>query len=367
MKWQTSDENWETIKSFLPEEWEEKGKELGALRRQRKVRADELLRVLLIHLADGCSLKEAVARAEQGGISKISSVALFKRLRNSSDWFRWMATKLLEKRGVGSKQPDWLSGYKTKSIDASVVSEPGSTGTDWRLHYSLDIFNLSCDHFVVTRPDVGESFTNYDVNKDDLFIGDRMYGTMKGLWHVKKGGGYFLVRLRHKVFSLRLRDSEKEFKLLAHLKKLKTGEVTEWEVDGWAKGYSAMAIRICAIRKSEESAKAAMKRAQSEMKKKQIIIDPEALEMQRYVVLATNLPEEKVSAAQAAYLYRMRWQIEIAFKRLKSIIGLGHLPKVDIESARAWLHGKMFVALLVQAIVDEGRFFSPWGYPLEGI
>ena len=367
MRWQTGDENWEAIKSFLPIEWEEKGKELGALRRQRKVGADELLRVLLIHLADGCSLKEAVARAEQGGISKISSVALFKRLRNSSDWFRWMAAELLKRRGVVSKQPDWLSGYKTKSIDASVVSEPGSTGTDWRLHYSLDIFSLSCDHFIVTRPEVGESFTNYYVNPDDLFIGDRMYGTMKGLWHMNKGGGYFLVRLRHKAFSLRLRGAEKEFKLLAHLKKVKLGEVKEWDVDGWAKGYSPMAIRICAVRKSEEAAKAAMKRAQAEMKKKQATIDAETLEIQRYVILATNLPSEKVSAEHAANLYRMRWQIEIAFKRLKSIIGLGHLPKVDIESARAWLHGKMFVALLVQAIVDEGRFFSPWGYPLREI
>ena len=65
----------------------------------------------------------------------------------------------------------------------------------------------------------------------------------------------------------------------------------------------------------------------------------------------------KVTAGQALELYRIRWQIEIAFKRLKSIMGLGHLPKKDEESLRAWLHGKLFAALLAQAIVDEGAFF----------
>ena len=90
----------------------------------------------------------------------------------------------------------------------------------------------------------------------------------------------------------------------------------------------------------------------------------ETIGLHRYVILITSLPED-VTASQALELYRIRWQIEIAFKRLKSIMGLGHLPKKDVESARAWLHGKLFVALLAQAIVDEGAFFSPWGYPMR--
>jgi hypothetical protein len=47
-------------------------------------------------------------------------------------------------------------------------------------------------------------------------------------------------------------------------------------------------------------------------------------------------------------------------------MGLGHLPKTDPVSAQAWLHGKVFVALLTQAMVDEGRTFSPWGYEVGG-
>ena len=61
----------------------------------------------------------------------------------------------------------------------------------------------------------------------------------------------------------------------------------------------------------------------------------------------------------------MRWQIELAFKRMKSIMGLGHLPKFSEASARAWIHGKLLVALLIERLLDVAEHFSPWGYRLD--
>jgi len=60
-----------------------------------------------------------------------------------------------------------------------------------------------------------------------------------------------------------------------------------------------------------------------------------------------------------------RWQIELVFKRLKSLMGLGHLRKTDVEGARAWLHGKLLVAFMLEAMLRAGETFSPWGYPLR--
>jgi hypothetical protein len=62
--------------------------------------------------------------------------------------------------------------------------------------------------------------------------------------------------------------------------------------------------------------------------------------------------------------YRCRWQIELCFKRMKSILGLGALPKKRPDSCRAWLHGKLLVALLLERLLDEAEHFSPWGYEL---
>ena len=78
-----------------------------------------------------------------------------------------------------------------------------------------------------------------------------------------------------------------------------------------------------------------------------------------------EIGDETFSAAAVMELYRQRWQIELAIKRLKSLLGLGHLPKKDPPSARAWLHGKLFVSLLVERVVEAANTFSPWGYELE--
>jgi hypothetical protein len=359
------DDDWSTLRRFLPAGWAEQAKRLGALRRQRKVAsAEQLLRVLLIHLVDGCSLRETVVRARAGGLAKITDVALLKRLRAASEWLRWMAVQLLARRGCGVERPDWLSGFRVRSVDATVICEPGSTGTDWRLHYSLELFALKSDHFQLTRPDVGESFANFPVAPGDLLIGDRAYGTLNGLEHVKGNGGDFIVRLRNGAFPLYVPGADRRIDLLTRLRRLRIGEIREWAAEARGPEHKPMLLRICAVKKSREAAEAAIKRARQKASDKQQPVTPQTLEWQRYVVLATAVDSERLSAEQVVQCYRIRWQSEIAFKRLKSIMGLGHLPKVDVESARAWLHGKLLAALLVQTIVDEGRLFSPWGYPL---
>ena len=72
----------------------------------------------------------------------------------------------------------------------------------------------------------------------------------------------------------------------------------------------------------------------------------------------TTLPEKLVKPSVVLEIYRGRWQIELVFKRLKSIIGLGHLPKQDPVGAKAWIHGKLFAAFLIEALISAGeRFF----------
>jgi IS4 transposase len=63
------------------------------------------------------------------------------------------------------------------------------------------------------------------------------------------------------------------------------------------------------------------------------------------VLVLTNLEPEGWSAAQVRELYRCRWQIERAFKRLKSLLQRGQLPKQDPASGRAWLQLKLLLAL----------------------
>ena len=92
---------------------------------------------------------------------------------------------------------------------------------------------------------------------------------------------------------------------------------------------------------------------------------PETLESAKYIFVFTTAPREELSGAQALEMYRGRWQIELVFKRLKSILGLGHLRKTDPEASKAWLQGKLLVAFLVEALIRCGESFFPWGWRLD--
>ena len=357
-------ENWQCLQRFLPEGWEDMARELGAWRRTpRSIPSTEaLLRLLLIYLADGCSLRESVVRAKKGGIASVSDVALLKRLRSASEWLRWMAVSMLRRHADDASPPSWLNQYRVRAVDASVVCEPGPTGTNWRVHYSFNLFRLECDEFYLTDPRGGETFTRFQISPGDLMLGDRAYGHLKGFRHVVDNEGHFLTRLKNKAFTLC--DTSGNTRSLTQLvSPLNIGEIGDWHLLGKAKGQEDFPLRVCAIRLSKEAAEQNIRRAKKELSKKQRLLDPDTLALHRFVILATSLTET-ISANQILELYRARWQVELAFKRLKSIMGLGHLPNTDEESAKAWLHGKLLVSCLAQAIVDEGRFFSPWGYPL---
>jgi hypothetical protein len=356
------EDDWSVLVTLFPEGWQAKAHELGAIQRRRKfLNAETLLRTLLIHLADGCSLRETVVRAKYGELVSISDVALLKRLKASGEWLRWMAESLM--RHWVEKQPASILGtdLRVRLIDASTIQEPGSTGSTWRLHYSIRLPSLQCDDLLVTDTEVGETFKHFQVQPKDLLIGDRGLAHRPGIAHVVQGGGQVLVRtnLTHLPF---MDPNRLPFPLLPHLRKLKKTQFGDWDVVV-IHGENLISGRICALKKSKEAAERAKQRARKESAKKGHAIQPETLEAAEYIFVFTTL-DRTYPPEFILELYRGRWQIELVFKRLKSIIGLGHLKKTDIDGAKAWIHGKLLVAFLIEALIAAGERFFPWGYAI---
>jgi hypothetical protein len=151
--------------------------------------------------------------------------------------------------------------------------------------------------------------------------------------------------------------------LLPRLRTLsKVGQFGEWRVVLHGQ-RSAFAGRLCAVRKSDSAIQQAHRRLQRKPSKKQMITRPGTLEFAKYVIVFTTRPSG--STADVLRLYRMCWQIELVFKRLKSLAQLGHVPKHDDRSSRAWLYGKLLVTLLAQKLICIGRDISPSGYPFS--
>ena len=75
--------------------------------------------------------------------------------------------------------------------------------------------------------------------------------------------------------------------------------------------------------------------------------------------VATSLPET-FTAEDILGIYRLRWQVEMVFKRYKSIPGAGSVPVKTKEAAEAWINGKMMPALLIEKFIGSVDF-SPSG------
>ena len=354
------DEDWELVKRLLPEQWEQKARELGAFRRGREIGdPSALLRVMLIHLAQGCGLRETAVRAEQGGLASVSDVAILKRLKGCGAWFEWMAGALRQKWlpdfPVGAA---WF-GRRIRLVDGSMVSEPGETGSQWRLHYSIGLPALNCEEVIITTPKEGETLKRFEVREGDLFIGDRGYAHPGGIAHVVTGKADVIIRTN--LVTLPLYDAQGiRLQVLSRLRGLSVGEYGDWPVQvksgkQWIEG------RLCAIKKGVAAAQKARARVMRESQRNGTQMQPETLEAADYVFVFTTLAAA-CSACSVMELYRARWQIELAFKRLKSLVQLGHLKKHDEIAARAWLQGKLLVAFLVDALLVTAERISPWGY-----
>jgi hypothetical protein len=366
MKTNVLNDDWDILKTFLPSGWEDKARELGALVRKRKIdSAETLLRVLLIHLADGKSLRTTAAYAHEAGLCDLNDVALLHRLRSAEEWFHWMVTELFQSLSSRPLPSKLFQTYRIRLVDGSSISEPGSTGTDWRLHYSLLLSNLRCDSLTITPTTTGEAFQRYAVTPGDVFIGDRGYCQRKGIVYVLQHHGHVLVRFHSTNLPL-FRRSGTPFVVLEHLRGLDTGHIGDWDV--WFKHPESGDLvkgRLCSLRKSQEAAEKAKKQLRQTASRKGRTLRPETLEHAEYITMFTTTTRHVFTGMLLMSLYRGRWQVELVFKRLKGILGVGHLPKYHPESCVAWLYGKMIVALLVERLYHEAERFSPWGYSIN--
>jgi hypothetical protein len=352
-------DDWELLVRWLPPGWEEAARTSGALRRTRAFKdAATLLRCLLMHLGEGCSLAETAARAATLGWTNVSGVALFKRLRASEQWLRQLAEGLWRQ-----SRPVLTTGRRVRAVDATVVCEAGQTGSVWRVHYSIDLSNLQCDFLELTTPKGGERLTRFSVAPGELIMGDRMYGRPTGVGYVCGGGADLLVRINLKNMPLFTAGGQR-LNVLAKLRSLKVKQPREWAVTVRTP-VGMIAGRFVALKSSASERMRVRRRLKKRAQRKQCVISKESMEAAGYVMIWTSLPPDDFPTAKVLEYYRLRWQIELAFKRMKSLLGLGQLPKRSDASSRAWLHGKLLVALLIERLIADAESFSPWGYRLE--
>jgi hypothetical protein len=358
-------EEWGVVTRFLPEDWRELARSTGALKRARQVRsADVLLRLAFLYAASGLSLQQAAARASAAGLTRISGVALMKRMRSAGPWLRVLAEQLFTQSACLPPLGAIMGERRLRIVDATHVRVAGSSGTDWRLHYVLRLPTLTCDFAEVTDAKGGETYARVPVQPGDVVLGDRGYCHRGGVAHVLDHGGDVVVRLNSSNFPL-LNAEGKPFDLLNTMRSL-VGHVPQaWPVRFEANGRE-YEVRLCAVRKSASAAQLSKERLLKAARKKGKTLQEKTLELAEYIFVLTTPGLDGLTAEEVLELYRARWQVELGFKRLKSLFDAGSAPNRDPEAVRSWIYAKLLAVLLIERLGEASQLFSPWGFPFGG-
>jgi hypothetical protein len=339
------------------EELEATAKASGALRRRREIKsAADLLRVALAYGSCGMSLRAVAAWAATQGLGELSDVAVLKRLRASAVWLQGIVVRLL----AGRLDRRALVGRVIRLVDGTTVSQPGSDRADWRLHCSYDPRIGKTVDWELTTVREGEHLRRVKVTAGDIWLGDRNYAKGEGLYHVVQGGADFVVRASWNSLSLYTARGE-PFDLAGRLERLGKATRADWRAVAHTPAGNTVSLRIVVRRKPPEAIEREIKRitekaARRGRTRRSGKPDRRSLVAAQFTILVTSLDEP---AKQIFDLYSQRWQIEIAFKRLKSQLHLDRLPAKDPDLARTWLLANIIAALLVEDYASQALDFPP--------
>ncbi len=349
--------DWSLLQTFLPAGWEDEARTSGAFQRVRRVASPSaLLRLMLVLCGVGLSYQRTAEVAAVGGVGELSKVSLWHRVHRCGAWLEWLVEGLL----AACVARPAASGYRPKAVDGSVVAGPKAK-VQVRLHFVLDLLCLRPSQVRVTSLKQAEGLGCLTVEPGDLWIGDRGFATVKNVAAAQAAGGEVLFRLGRRTLRLYGADGQGLDPLA--LCRQAEGYEPRW-CSAWCETPAGgrTAGRLVVLRLSPTVAAGAQRKLRRTGQLKQRQLAPETVEMAGYLCVFTTA--ERLSASEVLDWYRARWQVELAFKRLKSLLGAGELRAVSEERARLWLLGKMVYALLLHACLDQAGAFSPWGYPV---
>jgi len=354
------DGGWDQLLSRLGslEELEASAKASGALVRRREIKsAGDLLRLALAYGPCGMSLRAVAAWAHTMRLCELSDVAALKRLRGSAGWLQQIVGVLLARRLSCQAV---AKGRIVRLVDGTTISERGSDRSDWRLHYSYDPRSGRTVDCELTTAGVGEHLRRVKVAAGDIWLGDRNYAKGEGLHHVVQAGADFVVRISWNSLSLRTGKGQ-PFDLAERLKRLGTAHDAQWRAVAHTPDGKTVPLRILVRRKPPEAIEREIKRimekaARRGRTRRSGKPDPRSLIAAQFTIVATSLDEP---ANQIFELYALRWQIEIAFKRLKSLLHIDQPEAKDPDLIRTWLLAHVIAALLIEDHADEALDAPP--------
>lgn len=354
-------QDWESVVARLggAEALRMSARETRAFLRSRVIEsAVVLLRMILAYCLGERGLRSTTAWAASVGLVDISNVALLYRLRQCGDWLA-----LLIGRVLSAHAPASIGSRTIRIIDATAVPKAGATAKRrnelWRVHSAFDLPHERFGHFELTDEREGETFDRIPVIAGEIRIADRAYLQPDRIAAILEKGADIVVRAGWR--GARWRDAEgNPVDLLDEFNRAAALGLIDRPIWIACKDDALLAVRLVAVKKSEQAATASRRKARRDAQREGHQISNGTLAAADWVIIITSLARENFTTADILALYRLRWRIELGFKRLKSVIGLKGPPGFDERSARPYVLAHLLAILLLEPLVDELEDSPRW-------
>lgn len=269
-------------------------------------------------------------------------------------WLSAVVSEMLQTAATFS--PSRWAGYEVIAVDATTVQRPGATGTSARVHVALRLSDLRTVGARITSERVGETLRNFSMSRGQLWIADRGYSNTNSIAHAIAQEAEVLIRFAFGPLPLFDKKGD-PLDVRAFVSKLESAKAVS-ECRAWVHADRGEGIegRVVAIRLPPEKAEKARARLKREKGAK---ISADTLRLAQFVVLFTTVPASRLTAPQLIELYRLRWQIELGFKRDKSIAGLDRLPNFRDDTIQSWIAAKMLGVQLARRLAEPAEPFPP--------
>jgi len=179
------------------------------------------------------------------------------------------------------------------------------------------------------------------LKKDDLVLRDLGFFKIDSLKKIAEKGAYYLSRY---FLSTNLYIDDKKVDLLEFLESKKHLGIIDEEVEISTKKLST---RLVAIRVSDDVYNERVRVLKRAYQQRRRTPKKETLKLQRYVIFVTNIPKDMIEAKYIGTIYRLRWEIELCFKRWKSILKIDRLTGESGNRTLCFIYAKLIAILLI--------------------
>lgn len=342
-----------SLLQVLPSDYQEQAYQQGAFTRSRKFKSpEELFKLVMKYCCLDYSLRTC-AGSMALSMGSISDTAIMNRLLPCLSWLKSLLSSVLSTR-LAPKTPN--TPFRFLAIDGSTIQVKGAKSTSYRLHLAIDLITLSQTQIKITDAHEGENLSHYDLKENDVVLLDRGYNQPKTLVPFLEKGGHIVLRYNPNGMTLYQPTQEntslQRIDWLEEIKKC-NGQARYKEVclpykAGFIKAYLHM--HPLPAQQAEKARCKLRKSAQ----KKQYTPSQKAFTLAGWMFVLTTLPPNLLDTTMVMSLYRTRWQIELVFKRLKTLLSLSALrTNQDSPLAEVYLYGKLLYAAMLESYLRQ--------------